>query len=337
MVHASPFVYLALLILTHVLETHAGAAPTKVAVGLAAMNARITPLWAAKEQGFFTKNNIDAELIFVRGAPTLNAALLSGDLQAGYTGGTAVMGAAVGGADLKILAVLTNRVTYDLVARPGIRSLEDLRGKQVGVTSIGGTNWMGTIFGLEKLGLDPNRDKINFIIAGDDSVRTQALLAGAIDATAVDGVYSRILREKGLSVLAEFSALNIPTVSTAIVFRNAFIQKNPLIVESLMKAILEGMIWGISPVNKSRVIDLISGRLRITSQEAEEGYKDMLLGLERRPYPLVEGLKNIQRLMKIRNPRMAELKVEELIDDRFIRKLDESGFIDRLYSSYGMK
>jgi NitT/TauT family transport system substrate-binding protein len=321
----------------NVRDLRAAAAPAKMSVGFAAMNARVIPLWAAKDEGFFAKNNIDAQPIFIRGAPTLNAALLSGDIQAGYTGGTAVMGAAVGGADLKILAVLTNKVTYDLVARPGLRTAEDLRGKQVGVTSIGGTNWMGTILGLEKLGLEPNRDKINFIVAGDDSVRTQGVLAGAMDATAVDGVYSRILREKGLPVLAEFGALKIPITATSIVFRNAFIQSNPRIVESVLKAVLEGLIWGISPLNKSKVINLISKRLRITTQEAQEGYKDMLLGLEHRPFPSVEGLKNIQRLMKPRNPRMAELKVEELIDDTFMRKLDESGFLEKLYSTYGIK
>jgi NitT/TauT family transport system substrate-binding protein len=336
-VHVISWVCLALLLSGNVCELRAAALPAKIAIGFAAMNARLIPLWAAKEEGFFAKNDIDAEPIFVRGAPTLNAAMLSGDLQAGYTGGTAVMGAAVGGADLKILAVLTNKVTYDLVARAGIRKLEDLRGKQIGVTSIGGTNWMGTILGLERLGLDPNRDKINFIVAGDDSVRTQGILAGAIDATAVDGVYSKILREKGLPVLAEFSALKIPITSVSIVCRNAFIQKNPRTAESVLKAVLEGIIWGISPLNKSKVIELISKRLRITHQEAEEGYKDMLLGLERRPFPAVEGLKNIQRLMKSRNPRMAELKVEDLIDASFMRKLDESGFIDGLYSRYGIR
>jgi NitT/TauT family transport system substrate-binding protein len=328
---------LTLLILGHVRDLRAAAPPAKIAVGFAAMNARVTPLWAAKEDGFFAKNGIDAEPIFVRGAPTLNAALLSGDLQAGYTGGTAVMGAAVGGADFKILAVLTNKVTYDLVARPGIKSIEDLRGKQIGVTSIGGTNWMGTILGLERIGLDPNRDKISFIVAGDDSVRTQGILAGALDATAVDGVYSRILREKGLPVLAEFSTLKIPITSASIVFPNAYIHKNPHIVEGLLKAILEGIVWGISPLNKAKAIALISKRLRITAQEAEEGYKDMLLGLERKPFPSADGLRNIQRLMKSRNPKMAELKVEGLIDASFMQKLEESGFIDKLYSAYGIK
>jgi NitT/TauT family transport system substrate-binding protein len=318
-------------------EATAATPPAKIIIGFAAINARVIPLWAAKEEGFFAKNGVDAELIFIRGAPTLNAALLSGDIQAGYTGGTAVMGAAVGGADLKILAVLTNEVTYDLVARPGIKSPEDLRGKQVGVTSIGGTNWMGTILGLEKLGLDPNRDKINFIVAGDDSVRTQGVLAGAIDATAVDGVYSRILRGKGLPVLAEFSKLKIPITSASMVFREALIQTNPRMVENVLKGVLEGLIWGLSPLNKNKVIQLISDRLRVTTQEAQEGYKDMLLGLDIRPFPSVDGLKNIQRLMKSRNPRMAELKVEDLIDDSFMRRLEESGFMDGLYRKYGVK
>src|SRR6476660_138729 len=331
------WVCLILLMLAVGREATAAALPTKMAIGFAAMNARVTPLWAAKEEGFFAKNGVDAEPIFIRGAPTLNAALLSGDIQAGYTGGTAVMGAAVGGADLKILAILTNEVTYDLVARPGIKSPEDLRGKQVGVTSIGGTNWMGTILGLERLGLDPNRDKINFIVAGDDSVRTQALLAGALDATAVDSVYSRILREKGLSVLAEFSKLNIPISSAGIAARNAFIQKNPRTVENALKAIFEGAIFGLAISNKTAVMNIIKRHLKINDQEAEEGYKDMMAGIERKPYPSLDGLRNIQRLMKTRNPKVADSKVEDLIDSSFVRRLDQSGFFDQLYSVYGIQ
>jgi ABC-type nitrate/sulfonate/bicarbonate transport system substrate-binding protein len=97
-------------------DAFSAAAPVKVVIAYAAMNARLVPLWAAEEKGFFNKYGVDAQLVFVRGAPTLNAAMVSGDIQMGYTGGTAVLGAAVGGADLKILAVFTNRVTYDLVA-----------------------------------------------------------------------------------------------------------------------------------------------------------------------------------------------------------------------------
>jgi hypothetical protein len=66
---------------------------------------------------------------------------------------------------------------------------------------------------------------------------------------------------------------------------------------------------------------------------AEEGYQDQILTLNRKPYPTVEGLRNAQRLMAMQNPKIATIKVEELVDARFVRKLDESGFIDRLYAA----
>jgi hypothetical protein len=67
---------------------------------------------------------------------------------------------------------------------------------------------------------------------------------------------------------------------------------------------------------------------------AEEGYLDVVNGVERRPLPGVEGLRNIQRLMKLRNPNIEKMKMEELIDDRILRRLDESGFIDALAKTY---
>ncbi|HEX9273768.1 MAG TPA: hypothetical protein VGA01_16320, partial [Candidatus Binatia bacterium] len=68
----------------------AAAASAKSVIAHAAVNARVLPLWAAKEQGFFSKYGVPTEMIFIRQAPTLVAALTSGDIQIGYTGGTAV-------------------------------------------------------------------------------------------------------------------------------------------------------------------------------------------------------------------------------------------------------
>jgi hypothetical protein len=73
--------------------------------------------------------------------------------------------------------------------------------------------------------------------------------------------------------------------------------------------------------------------LRTNDQAAaENGYQEQLLTLNRKPYPSLDGLRNAQRLMALQNPKIAGLKVEELIDSRFVRRLDEDGFIDQLYS-----
>jgi ABC-type nitrate/sulfonate/bicarbonate transport system substrate-binding protein len=312
------------------------ASPTLV-IGYAAMSPRVAPLWAAQERGFFARNGIDAELVFLRNAPMLVAAMTSGDLQIGFTGGTAVLGAAVGGLDLKILSIVTNRVTLDLVARPGIKTAADLRGKRFGTAAIGGTLWMSAVLGLERLGVDVNRDDIRFLAIGDAALLTQALEDGRIDGAALDIVFSRHLREKGFPVLAEFGKMNIPMAGLGIVARNLFMQKNPNIAESFLRAVLEGTAFVLAPQNKAATLRILQRRLGVTQTEAEEGFKDMSLGLDRKPYPSLEGLRNVQRLMKARNPKLENAKVEELVDDRILRKLDESGYIDRLYAAQGAK
>jgi NitT/TauT family transport system substrate-binding protein len=316
---------------------NAASAPAKNVVAHAAVNARVLPLWLAKDQGFFARYGVPAEVIFIRQAPTLVAALTSGDIQIGYTGGTAVLGAAASGSDLKILAAFTNRVTYDVVARKGIKSPEDLRGKIFGVQSIGGTVWMGAILALEHFGLDPNRDKISLIAAGDQSVLAQALVAGTIDVTVLDGVMSRTLRENGYPILAELGKLNIPISSVGIVAKASYIQNNLQTIEALMKALLESEAFIFGPSNKGIAMGILKKYLRINDQEAEEGYKDVITGLDRKPHANLAGLRNVQRLMKLRNPAVEKVKIEELVDDRFMKKLDQSGFIDQMYAKYGAK
>jgi hypothetical protein len=68
---------------------------------------------------------------------------------------------------------------------------------------------------------------------------------------------------------------------------------------------------------------------------AEEGYHDTVRTMARKPYPAIEGMRNMQRLLKTQNPRIADVNVDDLVDNRFIRKLDESGFFERIYGSAG--
>jgi hypothetical protein len=78
-------------------------------------------------------------------------------------------------------------------------------------------------------------------------------------------------------------------------------------------------------------------RMRTDAAGAEDGYLDLVRGVDRKPFASLEGMRNLQRLLKARNPKIGELKVEDIIDNRIMRKLDESGFIDKLYATYGAK
>ena len=138
----------------------AASAPGKVILGYAAPGARALPFWMAQELGLFTKHGVDVEPVFIRGAPILVTGLASGDIHVGSTGGSATLAAVAGGQDLKIIATFASRNTFDLVAQPAIKRPEDLRGKRIGLTSIGGTTWMALLLWLEHFGLDVQRDQM---------------------------------------------------------------------------------------------------------------------------------------------------------------------------------
>jgi ABC-type nitrate/sulfonate/bicarbonate transport system substrate-binding protein len=119
--------------------SQAEAAPVKITIGHGAMSTSTVPLWVTKEQGFFAKHGIEAGLVaFFRGAPTVIASLVSGEIQICYLGASSVIGAASQGIELKITSSLFDRLTHDLIAMPSIKRAEDLRGKRFGIQSFGG-------------------------------------------------------------------------------------------------------------------------------------------------------------------------------------------------------
>jgi NitT/TauT family transport system substrate-binding protein len=313
-------------------------AQTKITVGYAAISPRTTPLIIAQEQGLFAKHGIEARLVLIKGAPILVASLISGDIEVGYTGGTAVVGAASQGVYLKILASVSSTLTHTLMASPNIKTAENLRGKSFGIQSIGGSTWMHTMLALEHVGLDPKRDNINLLIIGDSVLIGQALEAGRVDAAVLDGTLVRRLKSKGFSAIADLQPARIPMLNQAIVVSQDYVQRRSEIAERILMTLVESLAFSLAPANKSIVIKTMMRRFQISDPGvAEEGYQDYLTSVERKPIPSLEALRNIRRLMAVQNPKVAGVKVEELVDNRFVRKLDESGFIEKVASTYGIK
>ena len=314
-------------------EAGAAQAQRKIYVGLSTLNSRVTPLWIAQERGFFAKNGLEVLLVLTRVSQPAIAALLAGEMQMVYGGSTAALGAVSSGADLKVVAALTNRLTYDLVARPGINRPEELRGKRRGVGSIGGTVWMGALLGLEHLGLEPSRDRISILVVGDQTNTGQALEAGSIDAALLDGVFTQRLRQKGFPVVAEFAGANIPFAGQGIVASGSYLMKQPAVIERFLKGLLQGIDFSLAPGNRPAVLKTMTARLRLPdAASAEVGYQDLIRGVEPKPYPSLEGLRNLQRLMRVHNPKVGSIRVEELVDDRILRRIIEGNFLDTVRS-----
>jgi NitT/TauT family transport system substrate-binding protein len=304
-----------------------GQSRSKVVIGYASMSSVATTLWVAQDKGFFAKNNIDVQTVFIPGSPTLVASLNTGDLQFGYTGGTATLGAAVGGLDVKLLAAFSNYIQNDLVVRPEIKTPSDLKGKRIGVTSIGGTGWMAAMLALEQVGLNPERDKILLAAFGDQRVITQALETGTIQGAALAGVFSQRLKRAGYNFVGEVE--KIPLVGTAVVVKGDYFASHQTIARNTLRALIEGHGFILNPANKTAVIEIMTKKLGITDPvAANDGYEDYVRRTDRKAFVIVDGLKNIQRFMKLRNPKIGEMNLDRLVDESILHEFEKSGFLD---------
>jgi NitT/TauT family transport system substrate-binding protein len=307
-----------------------GQTRSKVVLGHASMSSVVLTLWAAQDRKFFAKNNIDAQLVFIPGSPTLIASLNTGDVQFGFTGGTATLGAAVAGLDVRVIAAFANRVQSELVTRPEIKTVEQLKGKRVGVTSIGGTGWMSALLVLEQIGINAERDKMQLTAFGDQRVISQALESGTIQAASLAGVFSRKLARAGYWIPGEPD--KIPLTGTGLVVKADYLQNQNAVTRNVLRSLVEGHAYVLNPGNKASVMEILSKRLGLTDPAAAaDGYEDYVTGVVRKPYVGVEGLKNIQRFMKLRNPKIADLNLEKLIDESLLREFEKSGFLDQQF------
>jgi len=313
--------------------TQAASTSTRVVIGYPSPGPRVAPLWIAQELDFFGKYGLSAQLVLVRNNQMLTAGLVTGDIDVGYTGGTTVLGAAAAGVELKMVAGFVSRGRGYLLVRPEIRKPADLAGKRIGVQSIGGTLWMYVMLTLEQLGLDTTRDRIRLLVIGDQATLAQSLETQIIDAAVLTSrTYIPGLKQKGVSMLTEVTP---PMAATGIVVRKLSLQKNPETVENVMKALIEAQYYVLAPSNKSQVVKTIMTRLKLSDPTpAEEGQADLIKEFDPKPYPSIEGMKNMQRLLQAQNPRLADVNVANLIDVSFIRKLEESGFFSQLHARY---
>jgi ABC-type nitrate/sulfonate/bicarbonate transport system substrate-binding protein len=312
--------------------TLAAAGPVQVKIGTASFSSSALSLWIAREQGIFANRGIQAQTILIRGGPTLVASLVAGDIDVAFTSGVSVLGAAAQGIDVKMLTSISSRVSWKLMAAPQIKKAPDLRGKRFGVQSIVGSTWMYSMLALEQFGLEPKRDNITFLPIGDPVTMAHALEAGRIDAVVLDPVLSRELMSKGFSLLLDLLQANVSFPGLGLGVTQTCLDQQAPTVERVVTALTESLAFIHRPANKPIVLKSLMKNLRMTDEAAaENGYHEQLLTLNRKPYPSLEGLRNAQRLMAPQNPKIAALKIEELIDSHFVRKLDETGFIDALY------
>jgi NitT/TauT family transport system substrate-binding protein len=300
---------------------------TKVVITPASFSEREGILIVAHNQGFFRQHNLDAQLVLMPSGPLALSVLTAGDSQFyfGTTSG-ASLGAVVNGLDGVFVAGFINRLVGAFAVGHNIKTPADLKGKNIGVASLSGGNWMFTMLAFEHWGLDPKRDNITFRVIGDTGARAQAVMTGLVDASMMGYTHAAILQHRGYPILADVADLNIPFQDSGLFTRKSFVAQHPETVERVLRSLLDSIAFIQQPENKTAVLQSLTKWLRLPKQDdALEGYNFMRKMYTRRIYPNMDGIRNAIRVLTLTNEKFGRLKAEELVDDRIVRKLEKEG------------
>lgn len=302
-----------------------------VRIAHGAFNEKMLALWIGREQGFFRKHGVNVEIITIRTGGQTVAALASGDVQVAFTIPGSVLNAFVGGIDVAFFGGIVNRADGDFVVAPAVRRAEDLRGKRVGVQSIGGGVWSLSMLALEHLALEPTRDKITILIVGDQSVLTQAMATGMIDAAYLGYTFSALLKEKGFPVLLDIGKAPIPYQGLALAARRSYLKQNPQVADAVLRGALEAVAFIQNPANREVSVKSLVKNLRLSSSKEAEGGYDVLQWLYNLDVrPTAKGIQNMQRLLAVTNPKVAGVKVEEVVYEATVEAVQKSAFYQEL-------
>ena len=303
------------------------AAPYKVIYSFGGLNERSGILWVARDAGIFHKHGIDPTIVNVRNAQVGMSALAAGEthFHVGSATGTSI-GAMAAGLDLAYIAGLINKLDGTFMVNPSIKAPADLKGKRIGVQSIGGGVWMFSMLAFEHWGLSPERDNIQFRIIGDQSVLAQAITQNIIDGGYLGYAFGAQLERQGYRMLADLMKLGIPYQGLGMIAKRSLIDRTPEIPERTLRAMVEAIAFLNNPANKPAIVKTLARELRLAKvEDAQTGYEVMRTLFDKRIYPNAEGLRNVIRLLGRTSEPIRKLKVEEIIDDRVVRKLEKEG------------
>jgi len=296
----------------------------------------MTVLWVARDRGLFKKHGLDMQFILMPRNPLAIAALLAGEIDAAIVGPGHVINAASSGADLIGIANFAQKLDYRFNVRPEIKKADDLRGKRIAISGPGSTSHLVTMLALQGLTIDPTQARISLLtIPGTEMNRRLALETNGVDATALRGAIGDLYGNKGYNVLYNFKNTGVILPQTMLVTTRRIAAAKPQLIEAYLKTMVEAIAMTFDPANKELVVRLLASNLRLTNPgDAEDSYQTVINSYERVPHTSLEGMKRLHKLLIQINPKVADVRVENVIDTSFMNKLESSGFIQSVYKKH---
>ncbi len=299
-------------------------------MGYSIYSGMTAPIWATKEAGLFEKNGLNVQLVYLRGGTEAAQALITGDIPFAMMGGGAVIASNLAGSGSVILAGIENTMLFKLVTSKDIDSAEKLRGKKLGVASLGGSTYLATVRALQHFGMKANDATILAIGSGPN--RLAAVQSGSIQGGVFLPPETLIAKKLGLNFLLDLGSLGVEFQNAVIAAGRNVVEKKPETARRFIKAIVEGI--HAYRTDRDFGLRVLRKYLKTSDQEIlEETYDFYSDKVFPKPYPTVKGMQAVLSDLAGRNPKAKDVQTSQLVNLSFLKELDESGYIDRLYKS----
>jgi len=290
----------------------------------------MSPMWIAKEVGFFKKQGLDVKLVFIASGPTGTTSLLASETDVGIIGGFAPTRAIVGGAkDLVMIGQSKTRMTGNIMGKKEIAAVQDLRGKRLGIDRIGSNPDMFAQASLSRFGIDTLRD-LQYVQLGNIGNGIPALKGGTIDALIAGAPHDLFAQRLGFKVILDITALKIPFAVTVLASARHTVERKQPELTKFMRAYAEAIHYFLT--NSEGSARVVAKYTKVEDREVldysiESEAKAMGKTLQIDP----KGIELILGLIAKTVPQAASAKPEDFYDSRFVTELRDSGFLKKLW------
>jgi NitT/TauT family transport system substrate-binding protein len=305
-------------------------AQERVKIAYSSADASNVVWFTALDAGIYRKHGLDVELIFIQSSTMSVSTLVSGDIQIANSSGGAVASAVVAGANLVMTACYINTLPYELVVQESVKSIEDLRGKNVGISRVGSASDVAARVLIKGLGLEPVKD-VPIMQVGGPSERAAAFSTGKIvgfpsppgTIHLAKGMPHRIM----ISTADFHKRFDFPYICSTTT-KNYLTSKRDT-MRRLTMALIESTHF--LKTRKQETMKFIAKYTRQDNpQFLESSWAANVKLHDRIPLVTREGTEVQIKEALARKPG-ATLKVEDIVDDSIVRELEKSGFIDKVY------
>ena len=302
----------------------------KIRLSHSALESSNAVWYLAQDRGFYKKNGLDADLIFIPSTTTSVTSLVAGDVQVANASGGGVASAVVAGADLVLVACYLNSLPYELVVNESIKSAEDLKGKSIGISRIGSASDVAARALIKGLGLEADK-QVMIMQVGGPAERAAAYRTGRIAGFPSPPGIIHLTQGMPFRIListADFQQrFDFPYICATTT--KSYLARQRETVKKVVMAHIEAAQY--FKTHKEETKKIISKYSRITSPAyLEAAYAATAKLYDRVPLVTRPGVETQIKEATSRKPG-TKLRFEDMVDESIVLELEKSGFIDKVY------